>query len=238
MRDRYELSLARRLTEYADARVRPFDPVGIATEIVGLATRRSTPLPLSRRPLAVSMRWIALAAAVSLALAGAVLLATGSHRITAPPVTTPSTASSPSASAAAGVDLRPAILMASWGLDFAGSGIDQQVSSQFPSGLGSSVTFTDGRFSGGTGMGGGCDSFAGTFTVHESELRLTFELLRQGCGQGSPQQIIERLVGTRRFELTKCTGPVVDASPGARTACGSLTLFPDSGIGLLIYRSR
>jgi hypothetical protein len=237
MPDRFEVNLARQLTAYADTRVRPIDPIQVAIEAGASAAHRPIRFPLAKRPAPVSFRWIALAAAVTLGLAGAVLFAIGSNRVTVPPATTPSPPGSPSASVAA-VDLRPAILMATWGLDFAGSGIDQQVSSQFPSGLGSSITFTEGRFIGGTGMGGGCDSFAGTYSVNGDELRLTFDLLRQGCGSGSPQQIVERLVGTRRYQLTECTGPFVEASPGARTTCGTLTLFPDNGSGLLIYRSR
>jgi hypothetical protein len=238
MHDRFEVNLARELTAYADARIRPIDAMQVATEVVASAARQPARVALSIWPMPVRTRWFVLAAAATLAVLVGVLSGIGrSHQVTVQPTALPRATSTPAATSDAGVDLRPTILRAAnWGLDFAASSLDAQADPELGYTLGSGIAFADDRFSGGTGSGGGCDSFAGTFSIHESELRLTFDRLRQGCGQGSPQQIIERLVGTRRFVLTECSGPVVEASSGTSTVCETLTLIPDRGIGLLIYR--
>ena len=237
MDDRFQAMLARQLSAYADARVRPIDPVRVAAAaVVSPPRRRATLLP---EPWLIPARahWSVLVAGAILALGAALVLVTGGgHPVTAPPTNAPSGSTSPIASDAAGVDLRLSILEnAAWPLDYAASGLDPRVDPGIQGEMASSIRFTDGRFDGGTGYGGGCDLFKGTFTIQGDGLRLTFETLRQACGKGSPQQIVERLVATRRFALTGCTGPLDGPSPNPGLRCGTLTLFPDSGIGLLVY---
>ena len=223
MDDRFQTNLTRQLTTYADTRTRPIDPVRLATEVIGSGVAR--PRSSWRR---ARLRWMVLAAAATAAVAGATLIAIGpgARGLLAPTVVaSPSSGPSPTSD---GADLRVAILLTDlWRLDFAASALDGRVDPSFLVDIGSTLTFTDSGFVGGTGYGGGCDSFSGTFTSDGNELKLTFETLRQGCDPGSPQDVVERLVKARQFQLLGCTGPVVHARPDARTSCETLVLFDD-----------
>lgn len=240
MDDRFEAMLARRLTTYAEARIRAIDPVLVATAAVAAAASPALHLRFGRRIPPGRVRWLVLGAAAALVLGSGILFVIGGPpSATLPPTPPPSASAAPLGSAEVGIDLRQTVLEeSSWQLDFAGSGLDPRVDPGMNFDIASGIDFTDGRFEGGTGYGGGCDSFAGTYALGLDSFRFTFETLRQACGQGSPQQIVERLVATRRFTLTECTAPLVGPSPTPLPRCGTLTLFPDSGIGLLIYSVR
>jgi hypothetical protein len=182
------------------------------------------------------MRWFLVAAAATLGLVGGVLFVAGGGPHVTLPTPLPSASTSPSRSVDVGVEVRRTILEKSeWQLDFTASGLDARVNPEFDFDIASAVRFSDGRFDGGTGYGGGCDMFDGSYSLSGDALRLTFETLHQGCDRGSPQQIVERLVAVRRLGLTDCTGPLTRASQDPRTECATLTLFPDSGIGVLVY---
>jgi hypothetical protein len=135
-----------------------------------------------------------------------------------------------------------ALLFGTWYLDFVSSGLDPRPNKELPGTIGSSIRFSHGGFLGGTGYGGGCANFEGTFTVTESApsalsgpMRLDFASLHQGCGEGSPQQIVEALIGARRFTLMDC-GPVPDASVVGTLACRTLRIGDAIDTNVLVYR--
>jgi len=233
MADQFELLLARRLGDYADARVRPSDPMRIATAAVAAK-------PVNRNrwlgSMGLTRRWLVPLAAGALLLGG-VTVGAWIGRQTPPPVASPAPSASGSAApSGAAVDLRRSILeTGSWELEFALSHLDGHVDPTLDREIGSYVQFRDRRFEGGTGYGGGCDHFDGNFEVHDQELRITFRLIQQGCDKGSPQEIVDRLVVTQRDELHNCTGPLDGAIPSAGTTCDFLYLLGPLADQLLVY---
>jgi hypothetical protein len=155
---------------------------------------------------------------------------------------TPSKTASPDPGIAVDVqDLRPSILRQDWGLDSRASHLGPRADLS-RAGLGSwlDMNLLGDLFRGGTGRGGGCDSFEGTEAVDGVDVRLTFETLYQGCVDAGAEEIINRLVNARHFNLSDCTGPVVGPDLDPDTTCHTLVLWGPYGRaagGVLVYRT-
>jgi hypothetical protein len=242
MTDTFEHELAAGLRRYADARVRPIDVVSVAAASVA-----SIPAPRLRwwprgagraglpaeRSTSGFVRGLALGLAIGVIAMSAVLLVSGAG-------TAPRNPASMRPATVTPVPTRGLVSLVegSWGLDFAASGLGSHPDEGIPSSIASAIHFTEDTFDGATGYGGGCDFFRGTYVASlipgsfDGALRLTFDELRQGCAAGSPQTLIERLVGSRHFGLADCRG----GTPAAPVSCAALVISGALGHGELIYR--
>jgi hypothetical protein len=234
--DAFEARLSQGLRAYANARVRAVDPVLVAAWAV--APPRPGWLPAAR-PRGLRLRVIALAfGAALLALAAASML--GGFGSPPPPSPTAIEASPPPVPFPTGrID---ALLFGDWSLDFAASDLDPRPNKRLDMDIGSSIRFSHGGFSGGTGYAGGCSSYEGTFTestasesVLSGRIRLAFTSVSQNCDAGSPGQILDGLVGARRFSLQDCTQTPGTSNP-EQVTCGTLRLDGDFELVVLVYR--
>jgi hypothetical protein len=254
--DRFEAILGAELRRYSDARVRPVDPLRIAIAAAGLTplsprawwTRRFRSRKVSvggagnRR-----YRTAALAIVAGLITLASIILVGGTGQPSTRPTHDPSASevSTPTLSASDLLSGTWDFGIGRWGLDFEASGLDPHPDAALPTrmSIGSALTFTHGAFEGGTGYGGGCDTFRGRFTVVggptqiSGDLRLDFLSLRQTCALGSPQLIIARLIGTRKFEFSDCVGTKGGPSATPAVFCHSLRLTDSLNENELIYRS-
>jgi hypothetical protein len=83
------------------------------------------------------------------------------------------------------------------------------------------LEFRDGSISGGTGLGGGCDEFAGTYRADGSSLRISVPTYPSRCWDTGADLSI-------RLRLDHVAGFVVDSE--------TLTLLDAKGLVLLVYR--
>ena len=231
--DRIDEMLSQQLRRYADRRVRPVDPMAIATAAV-------VPKPARRLP------WIRVAprrgGAIRLALVASLLVLAGGLLLAGPgggpPQSTPGQTASPGPEPTGRAD---ALLAGHWGLDFVSSGLDPQVLKGMEHGLGSSLRFSPGGFRGAIGYGGGCAIYEGTFSVTaipsvlSGEIQFAFTKLRQTCTDGTPQRVVDALIGARRFALMDCA-PVPVASTGEDLFCRTLLIGDEVDANVLVYR--
>jgi hypothetical protein len=113
-----------------------------------------------------------------------------------------------------------------WFLDFKQSGLSDRVAG-CPCTLGSSLSFNNGSVSGGTGAGGGCDGFSGTYLVAGRMLHISVTPpSANACYPGRVRQIHAGLVRVASWVLTGCASGI----------CNDLTLMDTIGNTLLVYR--
>ena len=60
----------------------------------------------------------------------------------------------------------------------------------------------------------------------------------QGCGHGSPQTIVDRIVGAWGYEFRDCPGFTLGQRPDDWTTCGTFVLRGDSWADILVYHRR
>ena len=125
-----------------------------------------------------------------------------------------------------------------WSLDLAASKLDGRVEPGYDFDITSGLSFAGHRFSGGTGYGGGCDVFRGSYEVQGEHLRLVLDKLGQGCGHGSPQTIVDRIVGAWGYEFRDCPGFTLGQRPDDWTTCATFVLRGDSWADILVYHRR
>jgi len=112
-----------------------------------------------------------------------------------------------------------ALAAGDWLLDFTRSGIQSLVCLNrdgqhcLSSGeLASSLRFRDGNVSGGTGIGGGCDEFAGAYRLDGSSLRISVPTYPSRCwDSGADLSIRLRLDHVARFVVGNETFTLLDA---------------------------
>jgi hypothetical protein len=122
-----------------------------------------------------------------------------------------------------------ALAAGDWLLDFPRSGIKSVVCLNrdgqrclSSAELGSNLRFHDGNVSGGTGAGGGCDEFAGTFQVDASSLRISVPTYPSRCwGSGTDLSIRLRLDCVARFVVGNETSP---CSTRPEECCSSIVV--------------
>ncbi len=117
-----------------------------------------------------------------------------------------------------------------WALDFEASGIEGYYMSTSGSRrsrlpVASSIEFADGVVSGGTGAGGGCDSFKGTYSGADGRLSIDLPDAAGHCGSGPVYPDLEV-----RQHLERTAAWRVDGD--------ELHLLDENGALLLLYRSR
>ena len=231
--DRFDDLLSAQLRAYADRRVRPFEPMAIAQAALAPMAGRRLPW---RREASGRGRALAFAFVAGIVVLAGGLLAAGWTR-TPSPQPTPSASPGPVPTARA-----DALLAGDWFLDFTSSGLDGHVNPDLPGEIGALLRFSHGGWFGGMGYGGGCATYEGTFSAALAapsalggELRFVFTALNQGCGEGTPQRVVEDLVGARRFVLMDCA-PVPGASDAEDLRCRTLRIGDDVDTNVLVYR--